>query len=79
MEEAGPEEQSGGVYLAFRTVHFSHCVVVSRFTQSVLLFMVKQRRSDSLRVRGLQIKERRLQEVPPAVSGRTVRREAANS
>ena len=79
MGKAGPEEQCGGVYLSFRTVHFSHGVVVSRFTQSVLLFMVKQRRSDSLHVRGLQIKERRLQEVPPAVSGRTVRREAANS
>ena len=78
MEGLGSVEAVWGVYLSFRTVHFSHGVVASRFTQWVLLFMVKQRRSDSLPERGLQIKERRLQEVPPAVSGRTVRREAAN-
>ena len=45
----------------------------------LFLVKVKQKSSDSLHVRGLQIKERRLQEVPPAVLGRTARREAANS
>ena len=67
------------MYLSFGTVHFSHRVVASRFTQSTVLIKVKQKSSDSLHVRGLQIKDGRLQEVPPAVLGRTARREAANS
>lgn len=79
MGEERYRRSGRGVYLSFRTVHFSHPVVASRFTQSVLLVKVKQKSSDSLHVRGLQIKERRLQEVPPAVLGRTARREAANS
>jgi hypothetical protein len=76
--ESNMGRSGGGVYLSFRTVHFSHPVVASRFTQLTVLVKVKQKSSDSLHVRGLQIEERRLQEVPPAVLG-TARREAANS